>query len=69
MHNTDTKTPTRSIQIPDRLRKDGWWLEEEDHIPTPTLRRRSVVRAFKLIEGGLKESVNDRNYRGGTNAK
>jgi hypothetical protein len=61
MHNSGTPTPRHPLQLPLRLLKDGWWLDEADPAPSSGAGRRSAVCLLRIIEGGLKENANDRN--------
>jgi hypothetical protein len=61
MRNTDKLTPVKPIQIPDRIRKDGWWLVDDLPIPRTGPRRRNAGCALTIIEGDRKEGSNGRD--------
>lgn len=50
---TRTVIPSPSIQIPDRLRNDGWWLVSRNHCPP----RPSGTGKFVAAGNGLKETT------------
>jgi hypothetical protein len=58
MSNNDTPTPSIKRQLPYRLRRDSWWLVDDDGTERENTARHS---AFNMIVGGVKEKPIDRD--------
>ncbi|GLQ54104.1 hypothetical protein GCM10010862_13630 [Devosia nitrariae] len=67
MRNIEQPRRSRFVEIPTRIREDGWWLIEsgEERLPPPRQRRCDL----QLITGGLREGKHEPDGKSGRNSR